>query len=160
MALLACSPALNWREVRLNRLTALLPCKPDVAQRTVRLGAQDVILDMRGCEAADGLFAVVHTRLAAPDQAAAVLADWRAGTLAHMQSASVTELPFRIHRANAPKGSTPFMLHVEGKRADGSALQARLVWFADGADLFQMAVYATRLRPEMTDSLFTQATLQ
>lgn len=166
---LACSPALNWREVRLHRLTALLPCKPDSAQRTVHLGGRAVTLNLVGCEAAGGLFALTHAHLADPGQMSDVLADWRATTLANMQSTSVTEVPFRMGAgvstgSNAQEQSTgvplPQLLQATGKRPDGSPLQARLAWFAEGADLFHMAVYATQVAPDMADPLFTQAKLQ
>ncbi len=165
----ACSPALNWREVHHHRLTALLPCKPDSAQRTVPLVGRNVTLDLVGCEAAGGLFALTHAHLDNPSQAPEVLAAWRAATLANMQSTSVTEMPFRIEgsvttgsMAQAPSTGgvhTPLSLQATGSRADGSALQARLVWLTEGADLYHMAVYATRLSPDMTDPLFTQARL-
>lgn len=86
LALSACSPALNWREVHLNRLTALLPCKPDQAQRVVHLAGQALALEMAGCEAAGGLFAISHLRVDAIHQVPEVLAAWRAGTLGNMQS--------------------------------------------------------------------------
>jgi hypothetical protein len=160
LALLACSPALNWREVPLNRLTALLPCKPDRAQRTVHLGSQALQMDMAGCEAAGGLFAISHLRLSAPGQAAQVLADWRAGTLRSMHSTAVTELPWRpVAGAGAP-ALPPVLLEATGKGADGTVVQARLAWLVDGVDLFLLAVYAPRLTADMTETLFSELKLQ
>ena len=40
-ALAACSPALNWREVRVHSLLALLPCKPAPAVWSAQGQAQD-----------------------------------------------------------------------------------------------------------------------
>ena len=50
--LAACSPAWNWREVRLEDapLTAMLPCKPDQASQTVTLAGATAELQMTGCE--------------------------------------------------------------------------------------------------------------
>jgi len=53
IALAACTPALNWREVPLppTSAVALLPCKPDHAERTVPLGGAPTVLSVTGCEA-------------------------------------------------------------------------------------------------------------
>ena len=42
LAAAACTPSLNWREVRLAPTTAvaLLPCKPDRAERSEPLGGE------------------------------------------------------------------------------------------------------------------------
>lgn len=156
----ACSPALNWREVPLNRLTAFLPCKPDRAQRTVPLGSQAVEMDMAGCEAAGGLFAVSHLRLGAPSHAAEVLAAWRTGTLRSMRSTGGTELPWRPVAGAGAQAFPPVLLEATGQRADGSTVQAHLAWLVDGVDIFHIAVYAPRLTADMTETLFSELKLQ
>lgn len=160
LALSACSPALNWREVHLNRLTALLPCKPDLAQRVVRLAGQALTMDMAGCEAAGGLFAISHLRVDAISQVPEVLAAWRVGTLGNMQSTVATALPWRAVVGAAALAPPPVLLEATGQRADGSPLQAQLAWVVDGADVFHIAAYATRLTPDMTETLFSEPKLQ
>lgn len=160
LALSACSPTLNWREVHLNRLTALLPCKPDQAQRVVRLAGQELALEMAGCEAAGGLFAISHLRVNAISQVPEVLAAWRAGTLGNMQSTAVTAQPWRAVAGAVAFAPPPVLLEVTGQRADGSPLQAQLAWVVDGADVFHIAAYATRLTPDMTETLFSEPKLQ
>ncbi|MEY4156007.1 MAG: hypothetical protein RJB64_728, partial [Pseudomonadota bacterium] len=56
VSLAACTPALNWREVRFDnaRWVGWLPCKPDRAQRTVNLGGPLAQLSLMGCQA-DGM---------------------------------------------------------------------------------------------------------
>jgi hypothetical protein len=154
----ACSPALNWREVHLDRMIALLPCKPDHAQRVVQLGTQGYPMEMVGCEAAGGLFAISHVTLARPDQVSSVLAAWRAGTLEKMQATAVMELPI----ADAPAAGTrpSILLQATGRRVDGSTVQSRLAWLVAGVDIFQIAVYAPQLGPDMTDPLFSELRLQ
>jgi hypothetical protein len=57
LTLVACTPALNWRQVSVDAsdVMVLLPCKPDQATRTVALQVvnQDVeaSLSLYGCEA-------------------------------------------------------------------------------------------------------------
>ena len=68
LALAACSPALNWREVRPanTSLSLLLPCKPDKAEKIVPLGGQPTTLAMLGCDAAGATFAVAVADLGDP----------------------------------------------------------------------------------------------
>lgn len=160
LALSACSPALNWREVHLNRLAALLPCKPDHARRVLVLAAQEVGMEMAGCEAGGGLFAISHLRVGATDQVPEVLAAWRAGTLGNMQSTAVTVLPWRPVAGAVVPEPPSVLLEAAGKRADGSPLQAQLAWIVDGDDVFHIAVYATRLTLDMTETLFSEPKLQ
>ena len=82
-SLLACSPTLNWREVRPEgvSLTMLLPCKPDRASKAVPLGGHPIRLSMTGCEAGGALFALAVAEVADPGQAAQVLAQWQSLTL-------------------------------------------------------------------------------
>lgn len=59
-ALAACSPALDWREVRLDGpgLIALFPCRPVGQARDLALGATPVTMKLQACEAAGSTFAV------------------------------------------------------------------------------------------------------
>lgn len=170
--LAACSPALNWREVRLERLVTLLPCKPDHAQRDVQLGAHTVAMHMSGCEAAGGLYAVSHVRLADPAQVGPAQAAWRQASLAHLRDSTVQTLPFQLAKPKASEMRTADpqtaavpvdmleMLQVQAKHPDGSPLQARLVWLSSGVDVYHVALYGAHLSPEMSELLFSELVLQ
>lgn len=156
VALAACSPALNWRRVPLERIAVLLPCKPDRAQRNQRLGARDVKLSMAGCEAAGALYAISHIPLAEPAATTSLVQDWRAATLANMRATSVIESPLAV-----PPGFTAASrIAVQGQRPDGSLVQGQLVWLVSGSDVFHLAVYGERLTQEMTDTFFSDTKLQ
>lgn len=161
LCIAACSPALNWREVRLQHLVATLPCKPDHARRTVQLASQEVAMDMLGCEADGALFAISHVRLDREARTDAVRADWRQQTLATMRAASVRELPFRL-TPPAPAAGTPttHLLAAQGQRPDGAAVAARLLWLDSGSDLYHVAVYANPLSEERVEMLFSGLSLQ
>jgi hypothetical protein len=163
---------LNWREVRLGGLTALLPCKPDQAQRSVRLGATDIQMDMAGCEAADALYAISHVRAQDATHAAGLLSEWRAVTLSNLHATSVQPHPFKLAKVTegayqvpsgakvaAPNGEWE-LLWVQGQRPDASAVQARLTWFALGADVYHVAVYGAQLGPQTVDMLYSDLRLQ
>ena len=156
VALAACSPALNWRQVPLERITVLLPCKPDRAQRNLRVGERDVQLSMAGCEAAGALFAVSHIPLADTTATAGLVQDWRTATLANMRATAVVESPLAV-----PPGFTAASrIAVQGQRPDGSLVQGQLVWLVSGSDVFHLAVYGERLTQEMTDTFFSDTKLQ
>ena len=106
LLLAACNPALNWRETRIkgSGLLTMLPCKPDEGARVVPLGGRDVSLHMVGCDAAGATFAVAYANLdnaTAPD---AVLAQWRAATLAHMGAVASREVPLRSTATSSAAG--------------------------------------------------------
>lgn len=150
LLLTACSPALNWREVRLGRMVLTLPCKPDKAERTLRLAGQDVQLTMVGCEAGGALFAVSHAQLAKSAPTDQVFAAWRQAALANMQASSTQRQPSEHHTGAE-------LWTVLGKRADGSQVQAQLEWIASGTDLFHLAVYADQISPAMAEPFFSEA---
>jgi len=98
LAVAACSPTFNWRDVRTESaaLKATLPCKPDKAARTVPMAGRQVELKVLGCEAGGATFAVLTGDIVDPLRAGEVLAQWRAATLANMRSApaGVQDRPF------------------------------------------------------------------
>lgn len=164
LALAACSPALNWRDVRFEGapVAAMLPCKPDRTVRDVPLGGPPVPLHVMGCEAAGATFAVMTARLDNAGAANAALAGWKTVTLTNMQAsaASVREVAFQ------PPGSLPMPQSVRvaatGQRADGSRVAAQAVWLAQASDrgvqLVHAVVYAAgeAAVPEtMAEPLFT-----
>ena len=93
--LASCSPAWNWREIRLEGapLTIVLPCKPDHASQTVTLAGHSVPLSMTGCETGGATLAVSRMPLPVGVSPSAALAQWRAATLAGMRAQAVSEQP-------------------------------------------------------------------
>lgn len=171
-AMIACTPALNWREIHLDRLTALLPCKPDRAQRPVHLGSTDLPLEMAGCEAGGALFAISHMRAADPQQVTAIQVQWQQAALATMQAMRTRHESFKLEQSahnlvqarDAASGPLPDggleLLVADGRRADGSPVQARLAWFSQGADIFHVAVYGATLSSETSQMIFSGLKLQ
>jgi hypothetical protein len=162
--LAGCSPALNWREVRIEPapLVALLPCKPDRASRTLELAGEAVELGMTGCDADGATFAVGRLRLGVGASAGAAMTQWRSATLANMRASDIHEQPFQ------PAGSLDLpqsvRLSAAGQRADGRAVKSQAVWFArssgDGLWLFHAVIYADNLKPETADAFFGGLRLQ
>jgi len=161
---------LNWREVRLQGLTALLPCKPDQAQRPVQLADQDLTMEMMGCEAGGGLFAISHVRVKDDKHLNTVREQWRQQALTALRATDVQDIPFQLKtKANDQLAATampaaltvlPQLVSARGLRPDGSPVVARLLWIGSGNDIYHVAVYANQVSGETVDRLFTGLSLQ
>lgn len=178
--LAACTPTLNWREVSLEGLVALLPCKPDHAARKVQLGpsngvASNLTLQMSGCEAAGALYAISHVHLEDAALVHTTQTAWRDATLAALQASDVQAQPLHLAKPAPGKAhnaaiartasahtatDTAFKLEkLDGKRPDGTAVKAQLTWLAKGQDIYHVAVYGPKLDKEMTELLFSELRL-
>ena len=154
MLLLACSPALNWREVRPDgaSLFALFPCRPDQGVQTVALGEHEVKMTMMGCEAGGAMFTLAHVALDGSIDPEVLRVQWRLGTLASMQGEPGNEEPFELKKASA--SLSPTQIRAAGKRANGSPVEMRATWFAVGGVLYQAAVYADHGVDEVARTYF------
>ena len=153
--LTACNPTFNWREVRPDNtgLVALLPCKPDKAQRKVPLGGQATELAMLGCDAGGATFAIAVATLDEADPVTAVLAGWQTASLAHIKAAAGQVTPLKL--SGAALYPQAVLVRASGQRADGSAVQSQAAYFAQGKQVFQAVIYADQLRPEVTETFFS-----
>jgi hypothetical protein len=149
--LVACSPELNWREVRVDptALTVLLPCKPDRGARVVPLAGRDTPLNMLGCDAGGATFAVAFADTTDAGQAAAVLTQWRAATLANMRAQAPAEQAFTV-----AGGVVSVRVAASGRRADGKPVQSQAVYFSQGPRVYQAVMYADKLQPDVADTFF------
>jgi hypothetical protein len=154
LLLLACSPALNWREVRPDGagLMALFPSRPDQGVQSVALGALVVKMSMMGCEAGGAMFTLAHVALDGSMDAEALRAQWQVGTLASMQGTAGKEEPFFLKGASS--SLSPGQIRATGQRADGSPVAMRAAWFAVGGVVYQAAVYADRDVDEVAQTYF------
>lgn len=154
LALVACSPSLNWREVRLGggELKAMLPCKPDQASRRQSLAGYELDLAMVGCEAGGGLYAISVVELGNPLQASPVQAQWQTNLLATLQAQGSSRQRYAIRGASAQPEAVQLL--AQGRGPEGRALMVQAVWFTRGNRLYHAALYAERLSPEMSEPFF------
>lgn len=150
----ACSPTFNWRELRVEGtpLRALMPCKPERATRAVPLlaaPAEPVALHMHSCEAGGLRFAVAWADVGQPAQVAPALAAWRQAGLQAIRAgeAAAADVTLRL-----PGAEVVQPLQAQGTDPQGQAVQTRAVYFAQGARVFQAAVYGPRLPDEAVDA--------
>lgn len=175
LALTACSPAFNWREVRPDNtaLTAMLPCKPDKGSKSVPLGGQPTELYMVGCEASGAMFAIASADMGDAQKAADVLVQWEQATLANMKAAplggalagaagnapdSTTAAPLKVPGAAALPA--PVLITARGTRPDNSAVSSQAAYFVHGSQVFQAVIYADSISPEVAEAFFSNLKLQ
>ncbi len=154
-SLAACSPTYNWRDVRVTptSLQAQLPCKPDQGQRQVSIAGRQVDMHVLGCDAGRATFAIMFADIGEPAPAGAMLAQWKAATLANMRAASTQERMFLPPGALGVAESV--QVAASGRRTDGSAVMSRAAYFTQGTGVFQAAIYADQLVPEQADTFFS-----
>lgn len=162
--LVACQPTFDWRLVYPQHaaLSALLPCKPQRAERSVDLAGQTVLMEMLSCETGGAQFAIAHTNaIADPARAGALLAQWRAVTLANLRARTSGEQRF------VPAGGLDLpgavRVSASGQRLDGGAVTVQAAWFAqrtpDGVQLFDAVAYAPQLPKEVGETFFSSLKL-
>jgi len=157
LALGACSPTFNWRELRLDGtpLQALLPCKPESAVRPAPLAGTPTELHMHSCETGGLRFAVAWADVGDATQVPTALAAWRSASL---QSIRVTPTPADDPASRWPvnvAGATTVLgVRAQGLDPQGQPVQTRAAYFAHGTQVFQVAVYGVTLPDEAVDALF------
>lgn len=155
LLLAACSPTLNWREVRPGggELKALLPCKPDQAQRRQSLAGQEVDVHMLGCEAGGALYAVSVAELGDRLNALDVQTQWQASLLGNMQASTSVRSHWTLKGADV--SVAPVRLSAQGLRPDGRPVTAQAVWFSRGKRTYHAAIYAERINTTMSEPFFS-----
>lgn len=155
MGLVACSPALNWREVHPpgTRLQAMFPCKPTAQERKVRLAGQTVVLSLHACTTAGWTWGLAHADVADPNLLGAGLNELRSTSAANIGATTAEPLPLQVPGAT-PHPATA-RVHLSGRRPDGQALQMQMVVFAHGTRVFQATVLGERAPAEEATSFFS-----
>jgi hypothetical protein len=160
LTLLACSPRFNWREVRMegSALQALMPCKPETAVRSVPLlgSTGNTELHMHSCEAGDLKFALAWADVGEADRVPKAIQTWR--------TASLQAIRAKPQAVSAWTLKVPGAMHSEALAADGvspqgQAVTTRTAYFSQGHQVFQAAVYGTRLPDEALDGFFAGLSL-
>jgi hypothetical protein len=157
LALFACSPTFNWREMRPQGtpLQALMPCKPEHATRTVSLAGAGTEMHLHSCDTGGLSFALAWVDLGDPARVDAALAEWPGASLAALRlDPALAESPgtrwdFRLHGAPKALG-----LAAQGTGPQGQAVQTRAAYFARGSQVFQAAIYGPNLPAEVTTTFF------
>ena len=160
LTLASCTPSLNWRSVPVQQLSALLPCSPDHAKKQVDLGQMERTLSMWGCEAGGALFAVAHLHVALPATPEQVIAAWQLAAMRNIPGGTALAVPFKAPTQVGRPAGLGNKLNAKGTGPTGQPVQAELVWFSQGQDVYHLAVFAKALSPAMTEPFFTELNWQ
>lgn len=140
----ACTPTLNWRDVRLAdaRVQLQFPCRPASQTRAVPLAGRRVEMHLWACQARDMTFALSWAEVEQPDLVTPALRELIASTLANVQATA----PIRSAAVRV-EGMTPnaaaLRVRLAGRHREGAPVQAESVVFASGTRVFQATVLGT-----------------
>jgi len=162
LALSACSPEQNWREVTLEgaAFKAQLPCKPDRTTRPVSLGGVPVDLHVVGCESGSAIVAVMTAALPPGGDANALMAGWQKATLdnARVPQPLAAGQQQVWHRPGQLPLASSVRLQAQGLRANGEPVAMDAAWGAvaegDRVRLIHAVVYDQKISPDMANTLF------
>lgn len=143
--LAACSPALDWREVRPESggVQALFPCQPKSQSRQAMLAGAAVPMTLLSCEAEGATFALTHAELGDPARVADALAGMRSALVANLGGGESRAVAFAL------PGMTPnpqaVRIWVEGRLPDGTPVKEQAALFVRGTRVYQAAVLGAGL---------------
>lgn len=153
--LVACSPALNWREIRPpdGAVAAMFPCKPDHHARRVTVAGAPLSMQLSSCTASDNVYALSQVDAGQADRVTPVLEALRQVAAENIGG------PTTVKGTQPVPGMAPHPLAQRlgwsGKRADGSAIEAQAAFFTRGTQVYQATVVGTRLDAEAADTFFS-----
>jgi hypothetical protein len=154
LLLAACSPALDWRELRPEDSGAVVmfPCRPASHARQVRLAGAEVRLTLHACSADEATWALAFADLADPARVGPALDElWRSAA-ANIAARETHELPLVVPGATPNPGAG--RLALAGQRADGAPVQEQVAVFAKGTRVYQATVIAPVLPAEGLEIFF------
>jgi hypothetical protein len=146
--LLACSPALNWREVRPedSQVQLLFPCKPVAQARQVTLAGQLVRLSLLACNAGGQTWALAHADLGDPRYIGAALTELMTSAAANLGTVPGAAQPLQVAGATPHAGSS--RLRFAGTLPDGTAVTEEVAVFTYGTRVYQVTALGAALPQE------------
>ena len=136
----ACSPVLDWREVRPagSGAVLLMPCKPSAQERRLLLAGQTVRLALHACTAGEQTWSLAFADITDPSRMADTLQ-----ALVKAAGANVLAAAPQVQALAVP-GATPNRasqwVGYQGQLPDGKAVQMQVAVFAHGTLAFQATV--------------------
>jgi hypothetical protein len=159
LVLTACSPVLNWREVRAqdSDVVALFPCKPEHFARTLTLAASEARMHLVSCSVEGVTYALGHASVREPATVNAALKQLRL--------AAAENIAGQLQRVSpiAVKGMTPNALAerwvMQGHGADGAVVREHVGFFTKGLRVYQATVVGPQVDNDAADVFFSGLTL-
>ncbi|WP_236572580.1 hypothetical protein [Burkholderia sp. 8Y] len=158
-ALLACTPAYDWRTVMNNDdgYEVTLPAKPRADERKIEIAGQPMTMRMQTAEANDAVFAVGTVVLPSADPALQRAAlDYLEQGLARNVNAHPSARATQVELAAGGRvlGSEMQVQGASGEKRESRTIQARFV--ARGAHVYQLAIVSDKAPPaQEADQFFS-----
>ncbi|MDP1646754.1 MAG: hypothetical protein Q8M01_00930 [Rubrivivax sp.] len=158
--LAACSPTLDWRDVRPagSGLTLLMPCKPVVQERSLPLAGAPVRLSLQACSAGGRTWGIAHADVADPARVGVALGELRSSAAANIAGGAAETLPLQVPGATPQAASE--RVRFGGRLPDGRPVQVELAVFAHGTRVFQATALGEQLTLEAAQTFFGSIRLQ
>jgi hypothetical protein len=140
----ACTPALDWREVRVEggQASALFPCKPKSQSRQAAIGGTPTRMTLLSCEADGHTFALAYADLGDPLRVGPALAEMAAALAVNLQAGPVRSAPLEV--PGMTPGAQARRLWFDGRMPDGSPVAEQAALFAHGTRVYQAVVLGAR----------------
>lgn len=152
--LTACTPTLDWREVRPegSGMTLLLPCKPESHARQVSLAQRQVRLVLVACAAGASTWALAFADMADPTAVGPALRELAASAAGNLGAAGPRTLDLKV--VGATPNALSQRIEVRGRLPDGRAVTAQLAVFARGTRVFQATVLGAMPDAQALETFF------
>ena len=153
--LAACSPPLDWREVRIDDggFVARFPCRPQRLSRSLTLAGYAVRMEMATCSDEGITYAASYVDVGDPRAVQPVLEALQRAAAANIGAASGVPSPFAL------RGATPSAaaarLAIVGRLPDGRLVQEHAAFFPRGMRVYQASLIGTAPAPAAIDGFFT-----
>lgn len=155
LALAACSPAQDWRQLQPEDSGVALqfPCKPVSHARDVTLAGPPVRMTLHACTAGDdATYALAVADVADPARVGPALQALLDSAAGNVGAATRRALPLAV------RGATPNPLAqrvaLDGQRGDGAPVQMQVAVFTKGTRVMQATVLGRRLDTDAADTFF------
>ena len=159
IGLAACSPVLDWRELRPQGwgLVASLPCRPDHQTRQVPLAGASVSLEMTLCRTDDHTFALTTAAMSDPTQVGPALAALLAAAQANVGGRITSEQAARVAGMTPQPGA--LRRQLIGQLPDGQPVHEQVLVFARGLRVFQATLVGPQADEARAAPFFESMTL-
>jgi hypothetical protein len=155
LAFAACTPALNWREVRPegSQARGVFPCKPASHARRVAIAGQTEEMSMWACSADETVYALSFADVKDPARVGAALDELGRAAQSNLQSqAGAASQPAAVVGMTPHPQSAQWRL--SGRLPDGRAVQECVLLFSHGTQVYQATMLGARLDTEAQETFF------